>query len=148
MRGGEGVETRPAESHANALFYKSVPGVPSAVPSAPLLFKTSCKTSELPNTDSWLINVKQGLRGFRWFKTHDHRTAPNLEDSSRNTYRTFLDDLKWWERLNGISGVLCPPKLPLLSSGGAGGRQPPAKKKNKKNLFTRSPEPAYSPTIL
>ena len=27
MRGGEGVETRPAESHANALFYKSVPGV-------------------------------------------------------------------------------------------------------------------------
>ena len=26
MRGGEGVETRPAESHANALSYKSVPG--------------------------------------------------------------------------------------------------------------------------
>ena len=60
----------------------------------PLLLKTSCETSKLSHTNSWLIDVKQELRGFPWSKTHVHRTAPNLEDSTRETYRTFLDGLQ------------------------------------------------------
>ena len=58
---------------------------PSAIPTAPSPFKTSCETSKLSHTNSWLIDVKQGLRGFRWSKNHDLRTASILKDSSRET---------------------------------------------------------------